>query len=238
MFVIEMACKTQFIDIKRGYGRKAVLIPGWATDGRIFGRLNIDYDYKVVNMINLDTFYEDLAAQSLNPQTDIVIGWSFGGVLASHFAYKHPDCVKKLILVGVRMNYRQSDMYEMREYLSSKGMKYLPAFYRKCFAGQDKSDWKWFSEELLDSYSKGIYETGELDRFLEYMEMNPIPIPTADLTKFGVDVTFVYGDGDHIAGVDEEYSAQRLFPGKTYIIDKAGHAVFLNGGFEKICNTL
>ncbi|MBU0880591.1 MAG: alpha/beta hydrolase [Candidatus Omnitrophica bacterium] len=61
-----------------------LLIPGWATDYRIFNNLNIKYNYLLPVEFSPFMFSEDLlAAMKENGIKKIsVLGWSMGGFIA------------------------------------------------------------------------------------------------------------------------------------------------------------
>ena len=52
--------KNQFKCVNRGFDRTIVLLPGWASDYRIFNNLNVSYNYLVPHEYYPQTIQQDL----------------------------------------------------------------------------------------------------------------------------------------------------------------------------------
>ena len=89
-----------------------VLLPGWATDGRIFDGVLPGVTAVTTGPLRPEGFSRRLAAfldrTARGPVT--VVGWSLGGFLAAEFAREYPDRVRRVVLVGIRREYPEGDL--------------------------------------------------------------------------------------------------------------------------------
>src|SRR3989338_4261643 len=94
---------SEILLIPRGAARTLLLIPGWATDYRIFASLELPYNYLVpIKFAFLDFEKRVLRALEENALDKIsILGWSMGAYLAADFAAKHKDRIDELILAAV-----------------------------------------------------------------------------------------------------------------------------------------
>lgn len=96
-----------------GQGDDLVLIHGWGMNGAVWqqtvGALSQHFCVHVVDLPGFGHSHQssfdnmhDLAEQVLQhaPQQAIWLGWSLGGLLATHIALNHPERVQKLITVA------------------------------------------------------------------------------------------------------------------------------------------
>jgi pimeloyl-[acyl-carrier protein] methyl ester esterase len=80
------------------------LIPGWGFRASVFHEwmltpLAIEaLDYPQILCHDLDTLTHYFAAKITTPSP--LIGWSFGGLIATHIAYLYPEKVQQLILIA------------------------------------------------------------------------------------------------------------------------------------------
>ncbi|MGB2630545.1 MAG: alpha/beta hydrolase [Candidatus Omnitrophota bacterium] len=223
----------RFEYIDRHKKRLAVLISGWAMDGRIFDKLDINYNYLVPMEVTAENFFEKLEETllALNQKT-ILIGWSFGGLLAAHFTVTFPEMVEKAIFVSVKENYSQSEIDKMKEYLERNKTMYLKGFYRKCFSGQTDDERKWFTSKILDKYLKEM-DTEMLNSQLDFLKFNYLPI--ISLKTHSKKLIFVHGDKDAVIPIIEVDKIRKYLPGAYYVtIKDTGHVPFLNPEFKNI----
>lgn len=231
--MISLISEFKFLD--RGFRDTLVLIPGWATDYRIFSSLRLNFNYIVpVKLSPFDCsrqLREFLNRQSISKIS--LLGWSLGGFLAAEFALKRPQMVDEVILLGIRKRYESAALKEVRRRLTKNRRGYLFKFYRECFSPNDKKGLNWFRKNLLKDYLDTMM-TEDLLSGLNY------------LTKACIDKDFLvcikkirifHGCEDKIAPFKE---AQELAEGLKQVelvpISGAGHIPFLSRGFEESFN--
>ena len=224
---------TKFDYKDRGKKRVAVLLPGWAMDYRIFDQLDIDYNYLVPIQFSAEDCFEALADAIKDlDQKVILIGWSFGGLLAAHFMVGYPEMVEKAVLVSVKENYSQNEIDKMKEYLARNKTTYLKGFYRKCFSGQDTVDKDWFATNLRDAYLKEM-DMSFLSSQLDFLKYNHLPV--MGLKAHLRNIIFVHGEKDAVIPLGEVSSLHKYLPGARFITIKiAGHVPFLQSEFKNI----
>ncbi|NVD05339.1 pimeloyl-ACP methyl ester esterase BioH [Vibrio sp. JPW-9-11-11] len=96
-----------------GQGQDVVLIHGWGMNGAVWQQsVDVLSQHYRVHVVDLPGFghshqaefvaMDDLAQQVLAhaPQQAIWLGWSLGGLVATHIALNHPQRVTKLITVA------------------------------------------------------------------------------------------------------------------------------------------
>ena len=81
--------KAEFIN--RGYKENLVLVPGWATDWRIFDGLDLNYNYISLIEFSPLNFTDGLSQYLENKSINKVsmLGWSMGAFLAADFTVKY-----------------------------------------------------------------------------------------------------------------------------------------------------
>ena len=82
--VNDMGKAGEFKFFDRGYNSTTLLIPGWASDWRIFNTLNLDSNYLVPTLFSPFDFDKGLL-DILNQnglKVIAVMGWSMGGFIA------------------------------------------------------------------------------------------------------------------------------------------------------------
>ena len=224
---------TEFKYIDRGKLALAVLLPGWAADHRVFTDLDIEYNYLIAENIDIDDFFECLE-KNLSWGKAIIIGWSFGGILAAHFMVRYPDLVRKVILIGVKSEYPEEEIQLMIKYLRRNMKTYLKSFYRKCLSGSKKEEINWFTPELLNEYLQNA-NMDKLISDLKYLKDNPLPIP--DLKKHIQRVLFIHGEKDRIVPIKKVIDISNIFDPFFKIVSNAGHLAFLPAGFSDMIET-
>lgn len=150
------------------------LLPGWATDARIFGGL----------------------PQVLGEGT--LLGWSLGGFRAVAYARAHPERVRCLILVGIRQHYPADAIAAMRAALHADPQACLTTFYRQCFLPGQKDDFRCFRAAIMPAYLQAC-DIGRLDA--ELVELGGYRLSPADRPP--CPVTLIHGRHDIIAPSDE-----------------------------------
>ena len=106
-----MTCPTSEFEFlpRRGFTETLLLVPGWATDHRIFAPLDLEFNYLAPVSFSPRDFQEGLLSALRRHRLDrvAVLGWSLGGYLALEFARAHPERVMEgaLFAVGMRERY-------------------------------------------------------------------------------------------------------------------------------------
>ena len=112
-----------------------VLLPGWATDGRIFDGVFPGVTAVTTGPLRPEGFTARLAKfldrAAHGPVT--LVGWSLGGFLAADFARNYPDRVRRVVLVGIRRGYPAADLSAVRASLLRDREACLSTFYAQCF---------------------------------------------------------------------------------------------------------
>jgi len=214
--------------IERGYGSSVVLVPGWASDYRIFSLLDIPYNYILPLDYRPAGFPRSLARflDRSGIEEVSILGWSLGGFSAAEFYSLYPKSVDKLILAGVRMKYDNITLAGVREGVARSLRGYLYAFYDKCFSS--KEDMRWFKRELFGEYVSG-FDKERLLSDLDYIKDFSFDI--TGLRKSG-SVRIVHGDGDLIAPLESAAELKRRLPRAGFsVVEGAGHAVFMHEDF-------
>jgi pimeloyl-ACP methyl ester carboxylesterase len=112
-----------------------VLLPGWATDGRIFEGVLPGVTAVTTGPLRPEGFPRRLGAflDRTARGAVTIVGWSLGGFLAAEFAREYPDRVRRLVLVGIRREYPAADLSAVRASLLRDREACLSTFYAQCF---------------------------------------------------------------------------------------------------------
>jgi pimeloyl-ACP methyl ester carboxylesterase len=220
--------------INRGFRKTLVLVPGWATDRRIFAALDLEFNYILPGNCAAGDFTKECARAMDGAKIDTasVLGWSLGGFLAGDLFKACPGRIEELILVGMREKYDASQLSAVRAYLARSRPGYLNKFYAECFSENEKDLLRRFREDLVKSYLREM-ETGVLLEGLDYLER--ARLDTESLRR--ADVRFVHGSLDRIAPAEGIVRlAERLPAAALTVIEGAGHAPFLRADFREKLN--
>lgn len=215
-----------FERIERGHGRTLVLLPGWATDRRVFSTLDLPCNYLLVDEFSPFGF-ADVLAEHLPPRVSL-LGWSLGGFVAADYAARFPERVEELILVSVRPGYPAAEIAAMRSDLERNRRGRLIKFYNDCFTPAESALRAWFRAELQSSYLESQL-TPPLRRDLDYLAA--ATIEPANLRA--VRTTIVHGRDDHIAPAAEIFSRRYDWPEARWLLLDGGHLPFLHTGFTE-----
>lgn len=191
-----------------------ILIPGWATDCRIF------------KAVESSKIFKEKAADKIS-----LLGWSLGGFMAAEFASKYPDTISELILVSIRTRYDSARLADIKRLLLKDKKAYLYKFYLESFSDEDKEGLAWFKKNLLKNYLQDM-KTEDLIRGLDYLSqasMDPrFLMPVKKIRIF-------HGTEDTIAPLGEAEEIGSRLPQAEFIrITGAGHCPFLNRDFRDI----
>lgn len=215
----------KFKYINRHHKKDLVLLPGWATDHRIFEKLDIEYNYIVVEDFDPLSFSGQLVGflQNNGFRKVSLFGWSMGGFAAADFAVKNSYLIDEIILVGVKERYDEKGIKKVKELLNENKRAYLYKFYRECFSGPEKESFKWFKDNLMIKYLD--LELPFLVDGLDYLAKSRLD--TEALGRFKT--RFVYGAGDKIVPAGEIIALKKMMPGSEFVfVEGSGHIPFLS----------
>lgn len=219
--------------IEKGFRENLVLIPGWASDCRIFEGLDLDYNYLTLSGFSPFDFAAELKSHLDERGIEKVslFGWSMGGFLACDFAAGNPDRVDELILLGVREKFERDYLQETAEKIKKNKRAWLYKFYLGCFSERDYEGRNYFKKELLKPYVDGM-GLEELINGLGYL--SKAKINTEALAKIKKIKVF-HGALDTVAPIEESRKVSSCLSQAEFIsLPDLGHIVFLNKQFRKI----
>lgn len=228
--MISQASEFKLLD--RGFKENLVLIPGWATDYRVFSDLRLDYNYILPIRLCAFDFQESLKNFLGKKSIDKIslFGWSLGGILASGFASHNPGIINKLIILGVRNNYDRKELEGITKKLHKNKKAYLYRFYLECFSDMDKEGLSWFKKNLLKKYLEELRQE-DLLIGLEYLlkvKIEPL------LLSFLRDILIIHGTEDKISPFSEALQLKSEIPHSELIcMHGLGHLLFLNSAFNQ-----
>ena len=214
----------------RGHKDSIILIPGWATDHRIFEPLDLKFNYLVLVDFSPFNFTENLSRFMKKNQIEKIslFGFSLGGFAAAEFAYKYPDLIDELILVSIRKGYNAKEISEIKNLLKRNKEAYLCKFYEQCFYREEQM--RWFKGNLLKIYCEQM-DLDHLLKALDYLENAKIKPELLNSIK---NIKIIHGECDSIAPVQEAIDISKSLKHAKFIsIKNAGHIPFLEKDFGK-----
>ncbi len=209
-----------------------VLLPGWATDGRIFEGVLPGVSAVTTGPLRPEGFSRRLAAfldrTARGPVT--VVGWSLGGFLAAEFAREYPDRVRRVVLVGIRREYPEGDVGAVLRSFSADPGSCLSGFYAQCFFPSQMPAYRRFRAGLQAAYLREM-DGGALREGLSYLASARLSGETLPACP----VTIVHGEKDVIAPFAEAEGVAREGANATFHpLPGAAHAAFLADGFRAV----
>ena len=218
-------------DVAAGTVPSMVLLPGWATDSRIFdGLLPGVSAVRVFGALRVEGFAERLAAfldtAACGPVT--IVGWSLGGFLAAEFAGKYPSHVRDLVLISIRRRYPLSDVELIRSALLRDQRTCLSDFYTHCFFPSRMKECRLFRCGLQEEYIRTMDKDALLSG-LDYLERTDFPADSVSCRPARI----IHGEKDIVAPADEAEKLARAINAATFcLLPGAPHAAFLDSGFS------
>jgi len=209
-----------------------VLLPGWATDGRIFDGVFPGVAAVTTGPLRPEGFIARLATfldgAARGPVT--LVGWSLGGFLAVDFARSHPDRVRRIVLVGIRRGYPEGDVEAVRRSLLDDPGSCLSGFYAQCFYPSHMSAYRRFRAGLQKAYLRemGGVALREGLSYLAGARLSGRTLPDCP-------VAIVHGEKDVVAPLSEAEGVAREAGNATFHpMAGAAHAAFLAEGFRGV----
>lgn len=225
--------KSEFRLFDRGFKDTLLLIPGWASDYRIFTSLDLGFNYLMPVKFSPFDFKKGLI-DSLheNKLSKIsIFGWSMGSFLAQELISEYPDKIDSpVFMVSARIRYEKETIKEIAAYLKKNKAGYLYKFYHECFSMNEKEGLSWFKKNLLKSYLDEMDPALLVDGLEYILSANLDPQVLKNL-----EIKFIHGEEDRIAPIREALEMRKSLPGSELIPMKGvGHMPFLNPDFKKI----
>jgi pimeloyl-ACP methyl ester carboxylesterase len=215
--------------IERGKKNTVVLIPGWATDHRIFNSLDIKFNYLLPLKFSPFTFEKNLltALREYRITKVSLFGWSLGGFWVAEFAAKYTYLIDEVILVSIRKRYQPQELTMIRLRLRENKEECLCRFYTQCFYKRNRL--YWFRENLLKSYLQEL-DLNYLFTTLDYLEDKEL---TPEALKEVKKIEIIHGEFDRIAPIEEAMEIKRNLPQAKFIrLRRTGHIPFLETDFH------
>jgi len=222
----------EFFVVGGGGNPSMVLLPGWATDGRIFEGVLPGVTAVTTAPLRPDRFSRRLAAfldRTARGQVTIV-GWSLGGFLAAEFAREYPDRVRRVVLVGIRRGYTEGDVGAILRSLSADTGSCLSGFYAQCFYPSQMPAYRRFRAGLQAAYLREM-DGDTLREGLSYLASAKLSAGTLPACP----VAIVHGEKDVVAPLAEAEGVARERGNATFHpLSGAAHAAFLADGFRAV----
>ncbi len=215
----------------KGALNTVLLIPGWATDYRIFDTLDLTANRLVPVEFSPFTFERDLlnTMQENNLKKISIIGWSMGALLAADFSSKHREYINRTMLISVKGSYEKESIENVKRHLRKNRAAFLYKFYKDCFSPYERQALTYFKKKLLKSYINKM-DIDTLSEGLNYLSESKIE-PTS---LCGLKITFVHGEEDKIAPIEDIFRLKNELTGSKFIsIEKTGHMPFLRADFKE-----
>lgn len=215
------SAKSEFRWLDRGFKETLVLIPGWATDYRIFYDLDWGYNYFFAVRCSPLNFVRQLkeALDKLSLNKVSILGWSQGAFLSADFAQGYPEYINKCFLLSIRKRFDSDRLKEIERKLKKNKRAYLYKFYETGFSPK-KEDFAQFKKYLLKDYLNGM-ELKDLIEGLNYLSQ--AEIKTQSLAKIER-ITIIHGREDKVAPFEEAKDIAKGLPQAEFVpLDKTGH---------------
>lgn len=200
-----------------------VLLPGWATDSRVF---NV---WPYANLVVPEKIYPDGFEQDLERFLDqqgirdfFIYGFSMGAFLGASLQQRFADRIIFSVLVGLCQGYDSGQIAAIKAEIQANKADYLSRFYLNCFstAGERRE----FKRVLQQQYLS-LFDSSCLLEGLDFLAETSFQAETLPLLYSTV---FLNGDIDRIAVITPENRAV-IFQGCTsYYLPQVGHIPFFH----------
>lgn len=206
--------------VERGFKKNILLLPGWATDRKIFERLDIPFNYLLPGRIIMPGDYEDIVAglpEEVRSTGLAILGWSMGGFMAADLVCRYPGLFDRAILVSVRQHYTSGEIAHARDCLKKNARAYLYKFYGNLFSRAEEEHKAWFKGCLLKEY---LENTGALRLLegLDYLAAHRLDAGSLDSPN----IVIVHGEDDTIAPFSDAARTAGAMRKARFIVIKGG----------------
>ena len=188
-------------------------ITGPSTDNQYSIPIFVDFIYKFLDVINVNTFY--------------LAGNSLGGWLAWELALKAENRIKKLVLLN-SAGYINDRNYPLPFVVAQTPVlrnvfNYIPKAVVRRFIRQVFNNQKVVTDQLVDRYFSLIHREGNLDAFVRIANSKLIQ-NTHSLIKLKIPVLIVWGNKDRwLSPKHAEYFNKDIPNSRVLMYDNVGH---------------
>jgi|GEM_PF-36357 8-amino-7-oxononanoate synthase len=210
------------------------LLPGWGFKASIWQHIAKQFpDDKVILLDlpkgkNIDHIIKEIDAQL--PSNCILIGWSLGGIIATHLCLAHPHKYKKLITVASTPKFTEAeqwpgisnkDIAAFHEH-AQKDLPQLMLHFQRLVNGKNKqADMR----KLIQSHMIDPTENHHLLFYLDLLAQSDLRDAYAQLT---LPALHLLGNEDYLIPAATGNILKQKYPHhETHIMQGAGHAPFI-----------
>jgi len=198
-----------------------VFLHGWGTSSSVWEKQIKYFSNKhLAAAFNLQDFNYEL--RITNYESPILIGWSYGGMLAIGHAVKNPDKIKALVLVGCSAKFTEgmppAVIRNIKRNLSKDFKTTMENCYTTFFSKGEEAAMREFIARQGLPDKKNMIDI--LDQLL-ILDQRPI------LNDIKAPTLIIHGGKDAVCPLEGGRSLHRGIKGsRLYIIKDAGHAPF------------
>ena len=206
-----------------------VFLHGWGTSSSVREK-QIDYFPEKYNVKAIDLYGQksENLSSVLCPLSSVLIGWSYGGMLAMDYAVKNPDRVKALALVGCSAKFTEgmpaAVIRNIKRNLSRDFKMTMENCYATFFSESEEAAMKKFIEKQGLPVKKDTIDI--LDQLLVLDQrhvLKDIKVPTL----------IVHGDKDAVCPPEgARFLCEGIKGARLSVMKDAGHAPFFAAAEE------
>jgi len=217
--------------------KSLILIPGWATDSRVWEHVISDLR-DIVGWASPTTslnWCDFLGEPDANPLPEfceseckiILVGWSLGGLVAIQLAHEYPDKVAGVVLISSTSRMLEDDDYvgvspvalsAMRRRFNRQPGRVIRDFFTSCCSPDHR-------EKLVAAFCERAenIDMGQLDRGLAFLERTDL---RSVLKEIESPVLVIHGEEDAIIPIESgAYLADNAPNASLRSIAGHGHAL-------------
>ncbi|MBN9229260.1 MAG: hypothetical protein BGO90_01805 [Legionella sp. 40-6] len=216
-----------------GQGEPLVFFHGWGFDSSIWFSLlpHLEAQYRVILVdlpgfgstpfINWELFQEKLLAQL--PQIFSVVGWSLGGLYATHLALNMPNRVKRLL------NVASSPCFLRKPYWPGLSAKEFTLFNERLQSSPQKT-----AQEFIAFHTRGLLEYKQSLNFSYFGLMEGMRVLEQwdlrePLLSYPHQVGYLFGGCDALISTQTMHRMRKCYSHFDYFfLKRATHTPFLS----------
>ncbi len=210
-------------ELIREYRVIAVDLPGFGLSGK-----DLDFDYSKANIADtINEFMEKIGAKEV-----IVVGHSMGGEVAQHLAIRHPNRVRKLVLINTGGRYRREQTvtrYFGRGWISRFFIRNILLTYRgqKWLGKRGVHDPRCLEQEW-NRPTLALNRKIPFEVLMKFNEDNSQGDTMPDPREIQVPTLILWGDEDPIISASHGQVYQKDIRGSSLVIfPQCGHIPFV-----------